>query len=234
MERRRKLSSDSPHARRAPTRRASRLGGPVFRCRGALQEQVDDERHAGERGRPRRRCSREPRVHCHPACAAAHSFFTAGSKITGRRESAGAAACLDSPDHPPLTLRLRRAMCGVPNQFHAARADLLRASESAPSTWRRARGEPMNNDIIETAAAAGTFRTLAAALREADLVNTLKSAGPSYRVRAYGRGLCKAAEGRDRLPAEGQGEAEGHPPLPRASRGNSPRPRWARCTTATG
>ncbi|HZR08233.1 MAG TPA: fasciclin domain-containing protein [Myxococcales bacterium] len=36
----------------------------------------------------------------------------------------------------------------------------------------------MNNDIIETAAAAGTFRTLAAALREADLVNTLKSAGP--------------------------------------------------------
>ena len=36
----------------------------------------------------------------------------------------------------------------------------------------------MNNDIIETAAAAGTFRTLAAALREADLVNTLKGAGP--------------------------------------------------------
>jgi uncharacterized surface protein with fasciclin (FAS1) repeats len=36
----------------------------------------------------------------------------------------------------------------------------------------------MNNDIIETAAAAGTFKTLASALREADLVNTLKGAGP--------------------------------------------------------
>jgi len=36
----------------------------------------------------------------------------------------------------------------------------------------------MKNDIIETAAAAGTFKTLASALREADLVNTLKGAGP--------------------------------------------------------
>ena len=36
----------------------------------------------------------------------------------------------------------------------------------------------MNHDIIETAAAAGTFKTLASALREADLVNTLKGAGP--------------------------------------------------------
>jgi uncharacterized surface protein with fasciclin (FAS1) repeats len=36
----------------------------------------------------------------------------------------------------------------------------------------------MNNDIIDTAAAAGTFKTLASALREADLVNTLKGAGP--------------------------------------------------------
>ena len=36
----------------------------------------------------------------------------------------------------------------------------------------------MDYDIIETAAAAGTFKTLAAALREADLVNTLKGRGP--------------------------------------------------------
>jgi len=36
----------------------------------------------------------------------------------------------------------------------------------------------MSNDIIETAAAAGNFKTLASALREADLVNTLKGAGP--------------------------------------------------------
>ena len=36
----------------------------------------------------------------------------------------------------------------------------------------------MTNDIIETATAAGNFKTLASALREADLVNTLKGAGP--------------------------------------------------------
>ncbi len=36
----------------------------------------------------------------------------------------------------------------------------------------------MSNDIIETAAAAGNFKTLASALRDADLVNTLKGAGP--------------------------------------------------------
>ena len=36
----------------------------------------------------------------------------------------------------------------------------------------------MTSDIIETATAAGNFKTLAAALREADLVSTLKGAGP--------------------------------------------------------
>jgi uncharacterized surface protein with fasciclin (FAS1) repeats len=36
----------------------------------------------------------------------------------------------------------------------------------------------MTNDIVEAAAAAGNFKTLASALREADLVNTLKGAGP--------------------------------------------------------
>jgi uncharacterized surface protein with fasciclin (FAS1) repeats len=36
----------------------------------------------------------------------------------------------------------------------------------------------MTNDIVETAAAAGNFKTLASALREADLVNTLKGKGP--------------------------------------------------------
>ena len=36
----------------------------------------------------------------------------------------------------------------------------------------------MSNDIIEAAAAAGQFKTLASALREADLVKTLQGAGP--------------------------------------------------------
>lgn len=36
----------------------------------------------------------------------------------------------------------------------------------------------MSNDIIETAATTGTFKTLGSALREADLVKTLQGAGP--------------------------------------------------------
>ena len=36
----------------------------------------------------------------------------------------------------------------------------------------------MTNDIIETAATAGNFNTLASALRDADLVTTLKGKGP--------------------------------------------------------
>ena len=36
----------------------------------------------------------------------------------------------------------------------------------------------MNHDIIETTSAAGNFKTLASALREADLVKTLQGAGP--------------------------------------------------------
>jgi uncharacterized surface protein with fasciclin (FAS1) repeats len=36
----------------------------------------------------------------------------------------------------------------------------------------------MTHDIIDTASAAGNFKTLAGALRDADLVNTLKGAGP--------------------------------------------------------
>jgi uncharacterized surface protein with fasciclin (FAS1) repeats len=35
-----------------------------------------------------------------------------------------------------------------------------------------------NKDIVETAAAAGSFKTLAKALQAADLVDTLKAAGP--------------------------------------------------------
>ncbi len=36
----------------------------------------------------------------------------------------------------------------------------------------------MTNDIIDTAVAAGNFKTLATALGAADLINTLKGAGP--------------------------------------------------------
>ncbi|HEY2027588.1 MAG TPA: fasciclin domain-containing protein [Myxococcales bacterium] len=36
----------------------------------------------------------------------------------------------------------------------------------------------MTNDIVETASAAGNFKTLGGALRDAELVSTLKGAGP--------------------------------------------------------
>jgi uncharacterized surface protein with fasciclin (FAS1) repeats len=39
-------------------------------------------------------------------------------------------------------------------------------------------GEPKSKDIVDTAVAAGQFKTLAAALKAAGLVDTLKGAGP--------------------------------------------------------
>jgi uncharacterized surface protein with fasciclin (FAS1) repeats len=41
-----------------------------------------------------------------------------------------------------------------------------------------ARAEQTNKDIVETAVAAGSFKTLAKALQAADLVDTLKGQGP--------------------------------------------------------
>ena len=39
-------------------------------------------------------------------------------------------------------------------------------------------GQAQNKDIVDTAVSAGSFKTLAAALKAADLVDTLKGAGP--------------------------------------------------------
>jgi uncharacterized surface protein with fasciclin (FAS1) repeats len=41
-----------------------------------------------------------------------------------------------------------------------------------------AQAQPANKDIVETAVAAGSFKTLAKALQAADLVDTLKGKGP--------------------------------------------------------
>ena len=59
-------------------------------------------------------------------------------------------------------------------------------------------------DIVDTAVSAGNFKTLAAALQAAGLVDTLKGPGPFTRVRAHRRSLCQGAEGRPRRLAEGQ------------------------------
>src|SRR5713101_2168218 len=113
-------------------------------------------------------------------------------KLIRKKESVAGTRRLHCPDHPPLPLRLRRAMRGVPpHQSHAAKARLLRASDRLLPTGGEPEETHMSNDIIETAAAAGNFKTLASALRDADLVNTLKGAGP-YTV--FARSASRSAE----------------------------------------
>src|SRR4051812_26104868 len=51
-------------------------------------------------------------------------------------------------------------------------------AEDAPSTAAKASAEPQAKDIVDTAVAAGNFKTLAAALQAAGLVDTLKGPGP--------------------------------------------------------
>ena len=83
-------------------------------------------------------------------------------------------------------------------------------------TVTRAQG----SDIVDTAVAAGQFKTLAAALQAAGLVDTLKGRGPVHRVRADRRGVRQAAEGHRRGSAEAgeQGQADGDPHLSRRRR----------------
>jgi uncharacterized surface protein with fasciclin (FAS1) repeats len=49
------------------------------------------------------------------------------------------------------------------------------ANQAAPAVMENTAG---SKDIVDTAVAAGNFNTLAAALKAADLIDTLKSAGP--------------------------------------------------------
>ena len=48
-------------------------------------------------------------------------------------------------------------------------------------------------DIVDTAVAAGSFKTLAAALQAGGLVETLKGQGPVHGLRPHRRGLQEAA-----------------------------------------
>lgn len=64
-------------------------------------------------------------------------------------------------------------------------------------------------DIVDMAAAAGTFKSLAAALQAAGLVQTLTRAGPLHGLRSHRRSLREDPEGGSGCPAQGQGEADG-------------------------
>ena len=67
--------------------------------------------------------------------------------------------------------------CGDDNN-DAATATTTKASEITTTTTKMAATDEMAKDIVDTAVAAGSFETLAAALGAADLVDTLKGDGP--------------------------------------------------------
>ena len=77
------------------------------------------------------------------------------------------------------------------------------------STFARA----SNQDIVDTAVGAGQFKTLAAALKAADLVATLKGSGP-FTVFAP---TDEAFHGGEPAEAREQSEADGNPHLPRGA-----------------
>ena len=72
-------------------------------------------------------------------------------------------------------------------------------------------------DIVDTAVAAGSFKTLAAALKAAGLVETLKGKGPFTVFAPTDAAFAKLPAGTRREPAEAgeQGQAGRHPHLPR-------------------
>ena len=75
-------------------------------------------------------------------------------------------------------------------------------------------------DIVDTAISAGSFKTLVAAVKAADLVGTLKSKGPFTVFAPYRCGICQVAGWNARFFAQArkQSEVSGDPYLPRSAR----------------
>ena len=74
-------------------------------------------------------------------------------------------------------------------------------------------------DIVDTAVAAGSFKTLAAALQAAGLIETLKGPGPFTVFAPTDEAFAKLPAGtRDAAQAGEQGQADAHPHLPRRGR----------------
>ena len=85
---------------------------------------------------------------------------------------------------------------------------------------RRPQPYAQTRDIVDTAVAAGSFKTLAKALEAAGLVNTLKGAWPVHGVRADRRGVREAAgrHARDLLKPENKEKLPSHPHVSRRGR----------------
>ena len=75
-----------------------------------------------------------------------------------------------------LTLSLGLAACGSDDTTDEATP--AETTSSAPATTEASPTEEAAQDIVDTAVAAGSFTTLAAALEAAELVETLKGDGP--------------------------------------------------------
>jgi uncharacterized surface protein with fasciclin (FAS1) repeats len=57
-------------------------------------------------------------------------------------------------------------------------AEAMKPAEAKPAEMKPAEMKPAAKDIVDTAVDAGMFKTLATALKEAGLIETLKGAGP--------------------------------------------------------
>ena len=86
-------------------------------------------------------------------------------------------------------------------------------SRPAPPAGRGAPRRQKN--IVQTAVAAGQFKTLASLLTKAGLAGDAAGQGPVHGLRPDRRGLRQGAEGDARGARQEQGEAPGRAPLPR-------------------
>lgn len=93
---------------------------------------------------------------------------------------------------------MMKELCSVVLMFGAlGAAAVVSAEENAPATVTAAKPviESGQLDIVETAAKAGEFKTLVAALRAAELVETLKGDGPFTVFAPTDEAFAKLPEG---------------------------------------
>ena len=79
---------------------------------------------------------------------------------------------------PVALMALTLAACGSSDSSTTTPASTPSAASSTPAPSTSSAAPMADKDIVDTAVAAGTFKTLASALTAAGLVDTLKGAGP--------------------------------------------------------
>jgi len=101
--------------------------------------------------------------------------------------------------------------------FIAIVASLLLAGTLSAADPPSSKDKP--KDIVDTAVAAGDFKTLATALKSADLVKTLKGKGPFTVFAPTDEAFAKLPKGtvEDLLKPENKKKLAGHPHLSRGA-----------------